>query len=55
MNYAIGVGLTLGVAIVAVAAMSDGRLSAQGAAADPQGNVYAGFTGTQNFKRFVKK
>jgi len=27
----------------------------EGVAADPQGNVYAGFTGTQNLKRFVKK
>ena len=26
----------------------------EGTAADPQGNVYAGFTGKQNFKRFVK-
>ena len=26
-----------------------------GVAADDAGNVYAGYTGTQNFRRFVKK
>ncbi|MEA2988519.1 MAG: hypothetical protein QOG83_1230 [Alphaproteobacteria bacterium] len=29
--------------------------SLEGTAADPQGNVYAGYTGSQNFRRFVKK
>jgi len=27
----------------------------EGVAADDAGNVYAGYTGTQNFRRFVKK
>ena len=51
---------------IRIGSVKDGRVTAfipdeattnalEGTAADPQGNVYAGFTGAQNFKRFVKK
>jgi sugar lactone lactonase YvrE len=51
---------------IRIGSAKDGKVSAfipdpdqsgalEGTAADPQGHVYAGFTGTQNFKRYVKK